>query len=381
MTTILLAVACMACAATTDEPPDDDEAARSYFDRLYDDRAAIKSGYVEYTLTHNKVPKHEDLDGWVHRCRVWFDGDRIRLDSAESRPKDPSATRKIRMARADGITRLIQDDVPDMAVHEYTQKYLEGHKSRLILRQLATDPRLFGLVPGSFSSAQRSSLVELRRQPGGATIRGSRVDLAGGPAARIDLDYGPARRTTIVVKGSSLLPSTITTRYAPQARKGGSKTTIRDIREEIECAVERMPNSLGVVLEYPRRIDIRRIEDGKEVLSQTIEITKADLNVPIDASTYSWKALSPRRGVNLIPNDDYKPTIVWDGGQFREADPGLAAKAAPVQSRPASRPRAAGPSRLASYVLLGGSALLGTLVVAAKFVAHRRSLSVPQGSA
>lgn len=312
----------MIVAATPPAPlPETAEEGRAYLERLYRDRAAITSGYLEYTVTTEVDARQKEAVGSVRTYRLWFDGDRRRLDIAEVRPRDPEHALSTRYATADGVHRIIDIDRANVCVREYTSKYLGGKEPPgvIALSGHLIDPRLLGVTGTEYGFLQYRSLDDLKTIAPEAEVRVRRVEDAGKAAAEISLHYPNGRVSSYVVSEGALLPvrmRTVSAKHNPQGE------AMPEIRVEVESDVALWPGARGAQVAFPRSLKIRRITAGEVEIAETITVREARFNTPIDSANLTWQALSPARGAHLILNDDYQwdpeysRATAWTGDRF-----------------------------------------------------------------
>ena len=343
--------------------PDAEQTVRDYRERLYRDRAEITHGYLEYTLTIETEERDRNLEGAVTNFRHWFEKDRYRIDRKEVRPNDPANAMDARFSCVDGAYRMIPLDAPTVLVNEFTKAYLGG-KEPALMPWANFDPRLIGVVGVEFGQLQHDRLDELKHVDPKSIFH---ADQVGGPGETTQLSViypNSASESYIVSEKATLLPLKLVSK-APKSSPNGQP--IPETRVEIDSEVVSRPNGRGERFEFPRMLKMRRIVDGQTTRAQTLEIRKADFNVPIDPSVYTWKGLGPRPGVGIMRDGQYRMSLIWTGETFEDV---------PIEAR---RPPEAdlgvtvGPTqnsilRRSSYILLGIVALLATMLLLTKII-------------
>ena len=339
---------------------DAEQTVRDYRERLYRDRTEITHGYLEYTLTIETEEKDRNLEGSVTNFRHWFEKDRYRIDRKEVRPNDPANAMDARFSCVDGTYRMVPLDAPTVLVNEFTKAYLGG-KEPALMPWANFDPRLIGVIGMEFGLLQHNRLDELKSIDPNVTFH---ADYGDGPgvADRLSIHYSHGGTKTYTVTEASLLPSKLIWKFAKTFPDGRLSP---ETRVEIDSEVVSMPNSRGERFEFPRMLKMRRIVDGQTTRAQTLEIRKADFNVPIDPSVYTWKGLGPLPGVGIMRDGQYRMSLIWTGETFEDV---------PIEARrppEADLGVTAGPTqnsilRRSSYILLGIAALLATMLLLTK---------------
>jgi hypothetical protein len=292
----------------------DERAGRELLERLVRDRSTIRSGQVEYTIRVLKSRDEPASEGSTRRCRIWFDGENRRYDMDEDRPAEPTEARKSRWSREDGHYRIIDVDRGDWCVREYTRDYLKGAEAPGLI-VAPWDPRLLGCLGVEPGLLRHHTLEDVVPADPRATID-VWTDVVTG-LTRVDVTRPSGAVWSWFFAADSLLPLRIVTRL-PETNAQGAR--LPNTRIEVEIHVGRVPNGDGKALEFPRTIHARRIVEDQVHEEETVEVTAAKFNVPIEPSIWSWKGLAPTRGAPYIHNDVYKADgkkrIGWDGSQF-----------------------------------------------------------------
>lgn len=379
MMTVLFSAATIGMAAPSSSSPGTDEPEGAYFERLYKDRASIRSGYLEYVVTRVTDTKHKDIEGTASTFRYWFDLDKdnARMDLAEVRPNDPANALNTRFSQVGGTYRFIDKDSPKMCVREYTKKHLAGQVPvGALLSGYRIDPRLLGIVGVEFGLLQHRRLDEFQTGDPRATISVRRFEDKGEALTEVRQVFPRGRTSTYVVSGHSLLPVRIVTEFAKTTPSGGP---VPDIRVEVENDLTSWPNARGGPVDFPRKVVSRRIVSGELESMETIEVHVARFNVPIALADLSWKALGPPRGARLVLDSRYQydaansQAVAWTGEKFETI---------PVQpidlaaSAPGPGPEGGWHDgallRRASFGLAGLAATFGSTMLVLKFVRRRR---------
>jgi len=315
MNALLLTILGIAAVAQASTPAAPGETGRQYLEKLYRDRAAITSGYIEFTVTQDLETKHKNIEGSVRSYRVWFDKDRTRVDLKIVRPLDPTHPVVSRYAIADGVCRVVNSDSPNLSVSEDTKDHMRGQEPLALATFV--DPRLFGTFPMIFGSLRLERINYLKNVDSKATITVSPGLNSGG------VDRVTVQQTNGVVKiwdfsPGSAMPVRLVSKSAPNFPDGKPGP---DTRIEVESELVAMPNSRGERYDFPRRLKARVTTDGQLVEAETLTVHKADFNVPLNAADFTWKALQPAVGCHIVVNDKYRQDLMWGGEKFVAAPP------------------------------------------------------------
>ena len=299
--------------------PRTDEEGRAYFQRLYDDRAKITGGYVEFSVAFDHYPRWKVLEGNVRTYRYWYDKERLRIDVKDVRPNQPDQGIDSRYAFSDGVHRMIDIDRPNVVVKELTSAYLKGKEppfgpkatgNQVDLRQLGIFNLSFGLMHhhqlDEFKPPKPDARITVRRVPGEES------------ASDVVVSFADWRVTTYRVTAASILPVAITTEVDRVDPASGRRY---QARLEIRSEVVAMPNSRGERFDYPRRLTFRQVVNGELEKEETVTVREANFNVPVNPDDLTWKALRPAVGASLEYNGRWMRTnetdVTWDGERFK----------------------------------------------------------------
>lgn len=315
-------LACLMLAAAPSDPPAPGPAgpAAEHFAKLFKDRSRISSGYIEYAVKRDVDEKNKDLEGSVTRYRVWFDEKCRRMDIAEDRPGDPGNALKTRYANSDGTHRVIDIDQPDVAVREYTRGYLQGTAPPGVfaLSGHYVDPRILGVFGEEYGLLQHRKLDELNGDPKRPAAV-STVSVGGRTVTRVTLDYPRGKREAYDFVPDSPLPAAIRVDFVKETESG---KVLPPTRVEVKSDVTTWPDARGGRIAFPRTMTVSRFVNDAVESSETVTVTDARFNGPVNASDLTWKAINPPVGATLIRDGDTQwdaansNSVEWTGEKF-----------------------------------------------------------------
>lgn len=314
--------------------------------RVLDYYRSLSSGEATLTVEVSR----EDVRRW----KLWFKGDRLRMEQFESRYERPK-----QIVRADGRifhrgfgTRPATGEsvlgLPEIHSEDWTGTSLFD------LRKLA----VVAAPPGILRA-----LDSWERPLGDAQRIRERIEqenVEGHVLTRIDMRAGDGNTTTIWIdehRGPSLV------RYKHTADVRG-KTYVDLQNNELE-------HYDGVW--FPRRLVHQRFVNGRPLRAQVTTLTDVRFNHPIDDSLFTFASVGVKPGdlVNVYTEGSPPPVMYWDGEQLQPAASRRPQAVNPLPDR-ASQPPFEGLVGWRRWVMIlnGGAAL-----VCVVFFLRRRSSS------
>lgn len=281
-------------------------------------RAAIHACDLLITVERHLVEgdgANNELDGSKLHYHLFLDGDRVRADLNEARPRNPSDASDSRFAFADGVYRYIPRHA-QAAVHEIHDITRTKHdRPGNILHHVWIDPRLVGLWPTRFQSLADLTLGSLAGLPQylvAADVIPTKIGEQDALILNWEYPKNNAKRQFTINPSIG---------YVPIKVEATSNLGTIQIRDSIECAWESYSDPASVEskkLLLPSRAEYRRHEGGGLVAHETWIFNRVEsVNQPIEESVFQWPALDLWPGAVLVRGEGGGREIVqWNGSDF-----------------------------------------------------------------
>ena len=261
--------------------------ARSMFQRMYESRLAIKT--IEVDFEHNlKLSPQETLNGCERKYSLHFDyeNDRFRGQLSRDCPNWPEAG-PVTFAFADG--RFLEFRDASVQGREFYGKSDRMYEQGSLAFEVSADPRLFGVLPVSFSFVANYTLSDLASMVGKfpeVEVRDEIVE--GSPKTRVRLS-DPSIEWEVT--------------YWFDPRLDGLPTRIvmvsGETRDEgiVEWSQFSDHSTDGAIRWYPAKWKHTRNEAGVPKRRSEFVLGKCVLGQPVSKENFSWAHVDPPDGL------------------------------------------------------------------------------------
>lgn len=296
------------------------EVAEQIFQKLYEDRAAIKQAYVEWKVDVLADTRQAYMAGATCHFKGWYDfsSSRFRIDCDRHTPADPAKSRKTRFAFVNDTYLLVPDErVVGLELHGLDQSYMKGNggAASALIYDLTSDVRLIGVLAVPAIYLKNYSLNDILVQAElFAKYELTDEELEGRRTTKLAM-YGVQNNTVNMSYWFSRDDGDMPVQIIAE-RTGPSATAPSSVAARSRSRWQSIedPARPGVTVRIPTETITQWYDGDQLVVHERVTIHKAQCGVTPDEVLFRWEGMNlPERYVVSYSDGNTKKMKEWNG--------------------------------------------------------------------